>query len=116
MKQSITDTANNQVYNLKHVDITYGFDQGLYGDHYFEVRLDYMNDEGSSGTWVTVAKFMFNSENPHLPERVSTSEMTKQEAYDLANLCAQQLALEMKTDVHTRGNVLHLLKKKKASL
>lgn len=111
MNTSIKDTIKNQIYKLKYVDITLGFDQGLYGDYYFGVHLDYMNDEGNSGTWVTVAKFIFNSENPHLPPGFKTSEVTKEQAYEMTRSFAQQLALKMNTDVHIRGNVLDLINK-----
>lgn len=100
MKKVIKDEANNKVYNLKNVELVQGFDRGLYGDWYFEVRLNYMDDDNTSGTWIVVSKFLFNSENPHLPKNAVTSEVTKEEARDLAcavlGILSGRLGIEIK--------------------
>lgn len=100
MERIIKDKANKRDYLLKDVEICVGVSgRGLFSEWYWEVRVNYMDESNTSGTWVSVARFLFDSENPDLPPNVKTSEISREQALEFAKLCAQQLALDLKVDV-----------------
>lgn len=107
MKIEIQDTANNQVYKLHHVTIDQSWEDGLYGQWYFDVRMSYMDDAGMMGEDQYVARFFFKSENPHLSEegKDQTSLISKQEAFRNARMFARQLAREHGVGVEISSSI-----------
>lgn len=100
MERIIRDEANNVNLNLINVEIKPGFDQGLYGDYYLTVVVNYMDPTNTTGTWIEVAKFMHASENPHTPESAK-SPISKEKAMKSAKAFANELAQELAVVVVT---------------